>query len=93
MPQPLFTLVQPYGVTPVRQSDSPRKRILPPRDHKQMHMIAHQAIRPYIHACLFGILLEELKIYHTIRITQKNVVSSVPPMCNVMGNIRNHYSC
>jgi len=76
--------VNVLGIHLVGQADTPRKRCFCLRYCKQMDMVVHQAIGPYLKVVFYCISSQQFKICLAIFVIEKNSSAIIATLCDVM---------
>ena len=89
MPAPPLPEIDHPGIPPVRLGKRRAKAVPAPRTKEQMHMVRHQAIRPYLRPDLRASLHKKRQIGRIVAFREKDGLPAVTALGNVVRDAGN----
>jgi hypothetical protein len=89
---PVFSNINQPGVSAMDFTNRFLQAIISRRDRYQMDMIIHQAVAPYFNSLFAAEMIEDAQIEPLIIFMEKDFLSTIPPLDNMMGTSRHDNS-
>jgi hypothetical protein len=93
MTSPLLPKIDMTRITPVSLAYRPAKAVLGFRNGNQMHVVRHQAVRPYFDTAFTTPFGHKLDIVPIIIIAEKCILPAIASLGYMMGIMLYNYSC
>jgi len=93
VPASFISSVETLGIETVNPAQGFGKVVCRIRNHDEMNMVIHEAVGKNSSSCPFEPFCEEREVFLPVCICQEDILSIVPPLCDMKRDSRHDDAC